>query len=100
MLQISITIDDNNKVIVNQSAAPTKVEKSQSSKSTIADKVYFVVMCDYDEQSWVELVTEDFSEACFTVQELEKHRNFCESYRIIMQKNGSIIPCNGADFDI
>lgn len=97
MVQISIIIDDNNKVTVNQSVSSTKVEKS---KSTIANKVYFIVMCDYDNESWVELVTEDFNEARFTVQELEKYSSHYDKYRILMQKNGSIMPCNGADFDI
>lgn len=96
MVQLSITIDDNNKVTVNQSATPTKVEK----KSTIADKTYFIIMRNFDKSSWPELVTEDFQEALFTKKELEKNGGFCYSYRIFVQKNGSIVPCNGADFDI
>ena len=96
MVQIPITIDNNNKVAVNQSATPTKVEK----KSTIADKTYFIIMRNFDESSWPELVTEDFQEALFAKKELEKNGGFCYSYRIFVQKNGSIVPCNGADFDI
>lgn len=96
MVQLSITIDDNNKVTVNQSATPTKVEK----KSTIADKTYFIIMRKFDESYWPELVTEDFEKAIFTKKELEKNGGFCYSYRIFVQKNGSIVPCNSADFDI
>lgn len=96
MVQIPITIDNNNKVAVNQSTTPTKVEK----KSTIADKTYFIIMRNFDESSWPELVTEDFQEALFAKKELEKTGGFCYSYRIFVQKNGSIMPCNGANFDI
>lgn len=96
MVQIPITIDNNNKVAVNQSTTPTKVKK----KSTIADKTYFIIMRNFDESSWLELVTEDFQEALFAKKELEKTGGFCYSYRIFVQKNGSIIPCNGANFDI
>ena len=48
MVQLSITIDNNNKVTVNQSATPTKVEK----KSTITDKTYFIIMRNFDESSF------------------------------------------------
>ena len=96
MTQLSVTIDNNNKVTVNQSATPTKVEK----KSTITDKTYFIIMRNFDESYWPELVTEDFQEVLFTKKELEKNGGFCYSYRIFVQKNGSIVPCNDADFDI
>ena len=46
MVQITIQIDGD-KVTVNQSAAPTKVETSNS-------KRYFIVMGHFDMQSWVE----------------------------------------------
>ena len=54
MVKIIITIDGDN-VIVNQSAAPTKVENTT--------KRYFIVMAHYGESSWVDLITEDYTEA-------------------------------------
>lgn len=99
MVQISITIDDNNKAVINQSVSPTKVEKP--SKPTIADKVYFIVMCNYKEQFWVELVTDNYHKAYCAKTQLEKvEKTLDYTYIILVQKNGSIMPCNGADFDI
>ena len=93
MVQITIQIDGD-KVTVNQSAAPTKVETSTS-------KRYFIVMRDFDEMSWVELVTENYIEAANMLRDL---RYFYEddncSYSLLMQENGQIIPCNGTDWDI
>ena len=93
MAKIIITIDGDN-VTVNQSAAPTKVETS-------ASKRYFIVMGHYDEDSWVNLVTENYIEAANMLRDL---RYFYEddncSYSLLMQENGQIIPCNGTDWDI
>ena len=93
MVQITIQIDGD-KVTVNQSAAPTKVETS-------ASKRYFIVMGHYDEDSWVNLVTENQIEAANMLRDL---RYSCEVdncfYSLLMQENGQIIPCNGTDWDI
>ena len=93
MVQITIQIDGD-KVTINQSAAPTKVETSTS-------KRYFIVMRDFDEMSWVELVTENYIEAANMLRDL---RYSCEVdncfYSLLMQENGQIIPCNGTDWDI
>ena len=93
MVQITIQIDSD-KVTVNQSAAPTKVETSNS-------KRYFIVVGHFDEMSWVELVTENYIEAANKLRDL---RCSCEddncSYSLLMQENGQIIPCNGTDWDI
>ena len=89
MIQIDIKVDGD-KVTINQSATPTKVEKN-----------YFIVMCNYNESSWPELVTENYSEAIKTLHTLEGCFRDNYSYRILVQnKNGKIIPCNGADWDI
>lgn len=95
MVNIYIQIDSN-QVTVNQSETPTKVEN----KATSANKTYFIVMCHYDESSWVELVTEDYKEAMFVRDQLEKKDTFCREYKILVQKQGSITPCNGADWDV
>ena len=93
MVQITIQIDGD-KVTVNQSAAPTKVETS-------ASKRYFIVVGHFEEMSWVELVTENYIEAANMLRDL---RYSCEvdncSYNLLMQENGQIIPCNGSDWDI
>ena len=93
MAKITITIDSDN-VTINQSASPTKVETSTS-------KRYFIVMGHYDEDSWVNLVTENYIEAANMLRDL---RYSCEVdncfYSLLMQENGQIIPCNGTDWDI
>ena len=93
MVQITIQIDGD-KVAVNQSVAPTKVE-------TPTTKRYFIVMGHFDEDSWVALVTEDYIEAANMLRDL---RYSCEvdncSYSLLMQENGQILPCNGTDWDI
>ena len=91
MVQITIKIDGDN-VAINQSATPTKVENT---------KRYFIVMAHYDEASWVDLVTENYTEA---INMLTFLRQSCTdnnySYNIQMQEDGKIIPCNGTDWDI
>ena len=93
MVQITIQIDGD-KVTVNQSAAPTKVETSKS-------KRYFIVMGHFEENSWVNLVTENYIEAANTLRDL---RYSCKddncSYSLLMQECGQIIPCNGTNWDI
>ena len=92
MVQITIQIDGD-KVAVNQSAAPTKVETSTS-------KRYFIVMGHFDMQSWVELVTEDYIEAANKLKDLRYSCDDDYDYSLHIQKNGQIIPCNGTDWDI
>ena len=93
MVQITIQIDGD-KVTVNQSATPTKVEAH-------ATKRYFIVMGHYDESSWVKLVTEDYTEAVNMLKDLRyscKDSNY--SYSLSMQEDRRVIPCNGTDWDI
>ena len=93
MVQITIQIDGD-KVTVNQSAAPTKVETS-------ASKRYFIVMGHFDEMSWVELVSEDYIEASNMLKHLRySYEDDNCSYSLLMQENGQIIPCNGTDWNI
>lgn len=92
MVQITIQIDGD-KVTVNQSAAPTKVE-------TPATKRYFIVMSHYDESSWVELVTEDYNDAINKLKELRHSCKDYHSYSLWIQEGREIIPCNGTDWDI
>ena len=91
MAKITITIDGDN-VTINQSATPTKVE------NTI--KRYFIVTGHY-ENSWVELVTEDYTKAINKISELERHWKVRGlNFKLLMQENDTIIPCNGTDWDI
>ena len=93
MVQITIQIDGD-KVTVNQSAAPTKVETSNS-------KRYFIVMQDFDEMSWVELVTENYIEAANKLKDLRCSCDDDYIYKLYMQdEKGNILPCNGTDWDI
>ena len=92
MVKIIITIDGDN-VTVNQSDTPTKVENNT--------KRYFIVIGCSDENSWIELVTEDYIKAVNKILHLKyywepKGINF----KLLMQENETIIPCNGTDFDI
>ena len=93
MVQITIKIDGD-KVTVNQSATPTKVE-------TPSTKRYFIVMSHFDESSWVELVTEDYIEAANMLRDLKyscTNNNY--SYSLSMQEDKKVIPCKGTDWDI
>lgn len=93
MVQITIQIDGD-KVTVNQSAAPTKVEIPST-------KRYFIVMGNFDEYSWVELVTEDYIEAANMLRDLKyscTDDNY--SYSLFMQEDKKVIPCKGTDWDI
>lgn len=91
MAKITITIDGDN-VTINQSAAPTKVENTT--------KRYFIVMGHY-ENSWVELVTENYIEATNKILDLKCHwESKGIDFKLLMQENDTIIPCNGTDWDI
>ena len=61
MAKITITIDGDN-VTVNQSATPTKMENTT--------KRYFIVIGCNDENSWIELVTEDYIKAANKILDL------------------------------
>ena len=91
MVQITIQIDGD-KVTVNQSAAPTKVE-------TPKPKRYFIVLGHCYETSWVELVTDNYIEAVNNIEFL-RCTNDDHSYNLLMQEDGKIIPCNGTNWDI
>ena len=89
MVQITIQIDCD-KVAINQSAAPTKVENT---------KRYFIIIAHCDNLSWVELVTENYIEAVNNIEFLKCTNDNC-SYSLLMQEDGKVIPCNGTDWDI
>ena len=93
MTKITIVIDGDN-VTVNQSADPTKVKNTT--------KRYFIIIGHSDDiNSWIELVTEDYIKAVNKILDLKyywepKGINF----KLLMQENDAIIPCNGTDWDI
>ena len=94
MAKIIITIDGDN-VTVNQSAAPTKMEKE--------NKNFFIIMCycNYDERSWVEFVSDNYITAANKLKCLRCNDNNDYSYKLLIQgENETIIPCNGTDWDI
>lgn len=94
MVKITITIDGDN-VTVNQSAAPTKVEQE--------NKKFFIIMRDqkYDENSWVEFVSDNYITAVNKLRCLRSNDNTDYSYKLLMQdENESIIPCNDTAWDI
>ena len=94
MAKITITIDGDN-VTVNQSAAPTKVEKD--------NKKFFIIIsyCNFDEHSCVEFVSDDYISAANKLTCLRSEDNNDYSYRLLMQdENGTISSCKGTDWDI
>ena len=94
MAKITITIDGDN-VTVNQSAAPTKVEKD--------NKKFFIIMrdCNFDEQSWVEFVSDNYIAAVNKLRCLRSTDNDDYIYKLYLQdEDCTIIPCNGTDWDI
>lgn len=94
MAKITITIDGDN-ITVNQSAAPTKVEKE--------NKKFFIIMgdCDFDEHSWVEFVSDNYITAANKLRCLRSSDNNDYSYRLLMQdENETIVPCNDTAWDI
>ena len=92
MAKIIITIDGDN-VTINQSTSPTKVENTT--------KRYFIIIgCD-DENSWIELVTEDYIKAANKILDLKYYQEPKGiNFKLLMQENDTIIPCNGTDWDI
>ena len=94
MAKITITIDGDN-VTVNQSAAPIKVEKE--------NKKFFIIMrnCNFDEQSWVEFVSDDYITVANKLKCLRSNDDTDYSYRLLMQdENSTIISCDGTYWDI
>ena len=94
MAKIIITIDGEN-VTVNQSTAPTKVEKE--------NKKFFIIMsyCNFDEQSWVEFVSDNYIAAANKLRCLRSSDNNDYSFKLLIQdENETIIPCNGTNWDI
>ena len=94
MAKITITIDGDN-VTVNQSAAPTKVEQE--------NKKFFIIMrnCNFDEQSWVEFVSDDYITIANKLKCLRSNDDTDYSYRLLMQdENSTIISCDGTYWDI
>ena len=94
MAKITITIDGDN-ITVNQSVTPTKVEKE--------NKKFFIIMynCNFDEQSWVSFVNDNYITAINKLKCLKSSDNNDYSYRLLIQcENETIIPCNGTDWDI
>ena len=89
MTKITIEIDGD-KVTVNQSVTPTKVEKK--------DKKFFIIIRKdkYDEASWVVFVTDDYITA---VNKLKCYNYDTEYiYKLYIQsENEIILPCNGTD---
>lgn len=92
MVKITITIDGDN-VTVNQSAAPTKVEKENK-------KFFIIIRKDkYDEASWVEFVTDDYITAVNKFRCVSCDYEYI--YKLYMQdENGNILPCNDTAWDI
>lgn len=94
MAKIIITIDGDN-VTVNQSVTPTKVEKE--------NKKFFIIMrdCNFDEQSWVEFVSDNYITAVNKLRCLRSSDNNDYSFKLFIQdENETIIPCDGTDWDI
>ena len=91
MVQITIRIDGD-KVTINQSDTPTKVENTTT-------KRYFIIIAHCDDTSWIELVTENYIEAVNNIEFL-RCTNDNYSYSLLMQEDGKVIPCNGSDWDI
>ena len=94
MAKITITIDGDN-VTVNQSAAPTKVEKK--------NKKFFIIIRDYNfnERSCIEFVSDNYITAANKFKHLRSTDNNDCSFRLLMQnENETIIHCVGANWNI
>ena len=94
MAKITITIDGDN-VTVNQSAAPTKVEKN--------NKTFFIIIRDYNsnERSCIEFVSDNYITAVNKLRCLRSSDNNDYYYKLLMQdENETIIPCNDTAWDI
>ena len=98
MAKITITIDGDN-VTVNQSAAPTKVEKE--------NKKFFIIIRKnkYDETSWVEFVTDNYITVANKIRCLTYYLTYNNNddyiYKLYVQdEDGTIMPCDGTNWDI
>ena len=95
MAKITITIDGDD-VTINQSAAPTKVEQD--------NKKFFIIMreskyVEVFESSWVEFVSDDYIKAVNHLRNCSWDND--SIYKLYIQnEDGTIIPCNGTDWDI
>ena len=89
MVQITIQIDGD-KINVNQSVTPTKVEISTTKK-------YFIIMSHFDESSWVELITEDYNDAINKLKELRHSCKDYYSYSLCVQEDRKVMPCKDTD---
>lgn len=90
MAKIIITIDGDN-VTVNQSAAPTKMERK--------NKKFFIVVSysNFDERSYVEFVSDDYISASDKLKCLKSNNNDYY-YKLLMQDEAGIIKLfNGID---
>lgn len=57
--------------------------------------------CNFDEQSWVSFVSDNYITAVNKLKCLKSSDNNDYSYRLLIQdENETIIPCNGTDWDI
>ena len=88
MVQITIQIDGD-KVIVNQSDDPTKVEQK--------NKKFFIIIGNKDEKSWIEFVSDDYITAINRLKNLEMYRESSEPHYtfFIQDENENIKCCNG-----
>lgn len=94
MAKITITIDGDN-VTIDQSVAPTKVEKE--------NKKFFIIIsyCNFDEKSYVEFVSDDYITAVNKLRCLRSSDNNDYYYKLLMQdENEIIMPCNDTAWDI
>ena len=92
MAKITITIDGDD-VTINQSVAPTKVEKENK-------KFFIIIRKDkYYEASWVEFVTDDYITAATKFRCVSCDDEYI--YKLYMQdENENILPCNDTAWDI
>lgn len=84
MAKITITIDGDN-VTINQSAAPTKMERK--------NKKFFIVVSysNFDERSLVEFVSDDYISANDKLKCLKSNNNNDYYYKLLMQDEAGII---------
>ena len=83
MAKITIVIDGDN-IIVNQSAAPTKVEQK--------NKKFFIIMREdkFYETSWVEFVSDDYSKILTKLYNCKDNEY---NYKVLLQdERGNIKP--------
>ena len=83
MAKITIVIDGDN-IIVNQSAAPTKVEQD--------NKKFFIIMREekYNNISWVEFVSDDYSKILTKLYNCKDNEY---NYKVLLQdERGNIKP--------